>query len=354
MNKKSLKLHLIIGWAIIVALGIVLFPDKDLAQKSEVPHLGQISARTIVAPISFEVPKSAQEIANEKARAADKVYAVFEFNHDETVRIANDLKSYLTKVARYGALQAEISEGSADAADSSLQLKVQQASQAFHVLTKRLSNTAVQQLSSSKRARDSLESVFNRMLDNGVSNTLLATNNTSVQLFRDTYNVQDVNFIPYSKTEVSFVRDNEERKLDASRIQPRERAIDEAFTDLQQYFKNQGLQSAFYEALYVFTLPNVFYLKKETEHRRVAAEAQVNASKGMVPRGMELISQGSIVTKDVLERLEALQNALQKEEGSRHFTAVYGQMIFIAVIITLFFLYFFYRSSFNFFYGLAF
>ena len=199
MNKKSLKLHLIIGWAIIVALGIVLFPDKDLAQKSEVPHLGQISARTIVAPISFEVPKSAQEIANEKARAADKVYAVFEFNHDETVRIANDLKSYLTKVARYGALQAEISEGSADAADSSLQLKVQQASQAFHVLTKRLSNTAVQQLSSSKRARDSLESVFNRMLDNGVSNTLLATNNTSVQLFRDTYNVQDVNFIPKRK-----------------------------------------------------------------------------------------------------------------------------------------------------------
>ena len=345
MNKKSLKLHLIIGWAIIVALGIVLFPDKDLAQKSEVPHLGQISARTIVAPISFEVPKSAQEIANEKARAADKVYAVFEFNHDETVRIANDLKSYRTKVARYGALQAEISEGSANAADSSLQLKVQQASQAFHVLTKRLSNTAVQQLSSSKRARDSLESVFNRMLDNGVSNTLLATNNTSVQLFRDTYNVQDVNFIPYSKTEVSFVRDNEERKLDASRIQPRERAIDEAFTDLQQYFKNQGLQSAFYEALYVFTLPNVFYLKKETEHRRVAAEAQVNASKGMVPRGMELISQGSIVTKDVLERLEALQNALQKEEGSRHFTAVYGQMIFIAVIITLFFLYFFYFNA---------
>lgn len=346
MTKKSLKLHLIIGWAIIVALGIVLFPNKDLAQKSEVPHLGQISPRTIVAPISFDVPKSAQEIANEKARAADKVYAVFEFNHDETVRIANDLKSYLAKVARYSNLQAEISAASANAgADSSLQLKVQQASQAFHQLTKRLSNTAVQQLSSNKRARDSLESVFNRMLDNGVSNTLLATNNTSVQLFRDTYNLQDVNYIPYSKTEVSFVRDNEERKLDASRIQPRERAIDEAFTDLQQYFKSQGLQSAFYEALYVFTLPNVFYLKKETEHRRIAAEAQVNASKGMVPRGMELISQGSIVTKDVLERLEALQNALQKEEGSRHFTAVYGQMIFIALIVTLFFLYFFYFNA---------
>ncbi len=339
MNRK-LKWHLLIGWAIIVAMAIFLFPDRDLAQKSEIPHLGQISPRTIIAPISFEVPKSAQEISTEKARAADKVYAVFEFNHDETVRIGNDLKTYLANVAKYRTLQAEISAASAE--DSSVQIKVQQASQLFHQLTNRLSNTAVQQLASSKRAADSLESVFDRMLENGVSNTLLAPNNTSVQLFRDTYNLQDVNFIPYTKTEVSFVRDSEERKLDASRIQPRERAIDEAFTDLQQNFKSQGLQSAFYEALYVFTLPNVFYLAKETEHRKEMAEAQVNASKGMIPRGMELVSQGSIVTKDILERLEALQNALQKEEGSRHVTALYGHVLFIAIIVSLFFLYFYF------------
>ena len=84
MNHKTLRRHLFFGCLIVIILGIVLFPDKNLAQKSEVPHLGQISPRTIVAPISFEVPKSAQEIINEKSRAADKVYAVFEYNHDET------------------------------------------------------------------------------------------------------------------------------------------------------------------------------------------------------------------------------------------------------------------------------
>ncbi len=343
MIPKSLKIHTLIGWAAIVVLAIVLFPDRDLAQKSEVPHLGEICPRTIVSPISFDVPKSAQEIAAEKARAADKVYAVFEFNHDETVRISNDLKSYLEKMTRYRVLQAEINAASPE--DSSVHAKVQQASQLFHQLTRKLSNTAVQQLSSNKAACDSLEKVFNRMLENGVSNTLLAATNTTVQLFRDTYNIQDVKFIPYSKTEVSFVRDNEEHKLDASRLQPRERSIDEAFTDLKHSFKSQGLQSAFYEALYVFTLPNVFYLEKETDRRKAQAEAQVNVSKGMVPRGMELISQGSIVTKDVLERIEAMQNALQKEEGSRHFTAVYGQMLFIALIVTLFFLYFFHFNA---------
>lgn len=340
MNRKKLKWHLLAGWAIVLALAIFLFPDRDLAQKSEIPHLGQISPRTIIAPISFEVPKSTQEIQAEKARAADKVYAVFEFNHDETVRIENDLKTYLSTLERYRTLQAEISTAAAE--DSSVHIKVQQAAQLFHQLTNRLSNTAVQQLASNRRATDSLESAFDRMLENGVSNTLLAPSNTSVQLFRDTYNLQDVNFIPYTKTEVSLVRDSEERKLDASRIQPRERAIDEAFTDLQQNFKSQGLQSAFYEALYVFTLPNVFYLPKETDHRKEMAEAQVNASKGMIPRGMELVSQGSIVTKDILERLEALQNALQKEEGSRHVTALYGHILFLAIIISLFFLYFYF------------
>ncbi len=347
MIPKSLKLHLFIGGAAVAILAVALFTDRDLAQKSEIPHLGEISPRTIVAPISFEVPKSEQEVAAERAKARDKVYAVFEFNHDETVRISNDLKNYLEKLSQYGSLQAEIKAASEE--DSAItHAKVLQASQLFQQLTRKLSNTAVQQLSSNKSACDSLKNIFGRMLDNGVSNTLLATTNTSVQLFRDTYNIQDVQYIPYNKTEVSFVRDNEEHKLDASRIQPRERSIDEAFTDLKQHFKSQGLQSAFYEALYVFTSPNVFYLEKETDRRRAEAEAQVNSSKGMIPRGMELISQGSIVTKDVLERLEALQNAMQKEENSRRFTAVYGQAIFIVLVIALFFLYFFHFYAKNF------
>lgn len=338
MKKPSIKVHIVLGWTIVAALAAFLFPDKDIAQKAEFPHLGQVSERTIIAPISFEVPKSEQEFKNEKEHAADKVDAVFEYNEDETGRINDDLKQYLAKLGHYGALQAEIAR---NGGKDSLQNKVQQASMLFHTLTKRLSTTAVQQLSQNSDARDSLQKAFVRMIENGVSNTLIANTETSVQLFRDTYNVQDVKFIPYSKSEVSFVRNNEEHKVDASRIQPRERRIDETFAELQLPFAhNQGIQSAFYEALYVFTLPNVFYLQKETEHRQVVAREQVNVSKGMVPRGMEIVSQGSIVTKDVLEKLEALQIAQQKEAGVKHFTASYGQILMFVLLVSLFFLYF--------------
>ena len=84
MNKKEKKIHLFIGWVILILIAILLFPDKNIALRAERPHLGQLSTRTIVAPFKFEVPKTEQEIQNEKARAADKINAIFEFNADET------------------------------------------------------------------------------------------------------------------------------------------------------------------------------------------------------------------------------------------------------------------------------
>ncbi len=336
INKN--KISIIAGWVCISLLAILLFPDKDLAQKAETPHLGQMSPRTIIAPISFDVPKTAQELEIERQKAADKVNAVFEFNHDESKRSLDDLKQFLSKVGAYGSLQYAIAESNDPA---SVQMFTQQASRMFDVLKQRLSTTAVQKLSQDSKARDSLYSAFNRMIQKGISNTLIANTETSVQLFRDNYNIQDVQFIPYTNTTISFIKDNVESNIDASQIQPRERRIDETFAELQMSFsKSQGLQSAFYEALYVFTLPNVFYLEKETEVRKKTAQQQVHLSKGMIPRGMEIVSQGSIITKDILEKIDALQNALQKEEGSKTLTATYGQGLLLLAVVSGFFLFF--------------
>ena len=62
MKKKQMKLHLFIGWLLILGIAFLLFPDKNVAVQAERPHLGQLSTRTIVAPINFEVPKTEQEI----------------------------------------------------------------------------------------------------------------------------------------------------------------------------------------------------------------------------------------------------------------------------------------------------
>ena len=341
MKKKQKKIHLFIGWIIIATVAIALFPDKNIALQADHPHLGQLSTRTIISPINFDIPKSKQEIEAERARAAEKVNAIFEFNSDETNRISDELKQYLNKLGQYGSLQAQISGAyQSDDVDSSVQRKVTQASRLYETLKQRLSITAIKPLSYNSRARDSVFAAFSRMLEKGISNTLVAKTETEVQLFINNYNIQNVKSLIYNKPTVSIIKNNEENTLEASEIQPLQRRIDEAFSQLQSAFPTeQALQSAFYEVLYVFTLPNVFYLDKETEARKQDARNKVTLIKGMVPRGMEIVTQGAPVTKDILEKIEALQQAQQKEENARTLTAPYGQALVFFVIISILFLF---------------
>lgn len=340
MKKKQKRIHLIIGWILVAAAAVLLFPDKNIALQAEHPHLGQLSTRTIVSPINFDIPKSKQEIDAERIRAEEKVNAIFEFNADETNRIYEDFKQYLHKLGQYGALQHQISTSQGVVSDT-LQNKVAQASKIYEVLKQRLSVTAIKPLSTNARARDSVLSALEQMLNKGISNTLIAKNETELQLFKENYGVQNIRHLIYNKTTVAVIRDSEEATMEATDVQPLQRRIDEAFIQLQRDFPGeQSLQSAFYEALYVFTLPNVFYLDKETSIRKEEARNKVTLIKGMVPRGMEIVSQGAPITKEILERLEALQQAQQKEENSRLLTAPYGQALIFIIIITIFFFYF--------------
>ena len=273
--------------------------------------------------------------------------AIFEFNSDETNRISDDLKQYLNKLGQYGALQSQISGAyQSDDVDSSVQRKVTQASRLYEVLKQRLSITAIKPLSYNSRARDSVFAAFGRMLEKGISNTLVAKTETEVQLFINNYNIQNVKSLIYNKPTVSIIKNNEENTLETSEIQPLQRRIDEAFSQLQSAFPTeQALQSAFYEVLYVFALPNVFYLEKETESRKQDARNKVTLIKGMVPRGMEIVTQGAPVTKDILEKIEALQQAQQKEENSRTLTAPYGQALVFFVIISILFIFFMFSQA---------
>jgi len=335
MNKKEKKIHLFIGWIILILISILLFPDKNIALRAERPHLGQLSTRTIVAPFKFEVPKTDQEIQAEKARAADKVNVIFEFNADETTRQLRELEQYLKKLEQYGKMQAVISS-SKDDGSASMQEKIQEASRIYDQLKQRLSITAIKPLSTNAVARDSLMSVFYQMMQKGVSNTLLAKTETEVNLFCNSYNIKQIKNLIYNKPTISLIKENEENTLEISEIQPMQRRIDEAFGQLQSSFSTeQGLQSAFYEALYVFTSPNVFYLEKETEARKLDASNKVTLIKGMVPRGMEIVAQGAPITKEILEKIDALQLAQQNEENSKMLTAPYGNVLVFIIIITL-------------------
>ncbi|MDR2555996.1 MAG: HD domain-containing protein [Fibromonadaceae bacterium] len=322
--------HFVICTIVFTTFTMILFPVRDIAQKSELPMIGQSSTRSIIAPISFEVLKNPQELEEEKKKARDKVYPVFEYNEETTKKLSEDFNLLMSQIETYSHLQKEISANTAD------QKKINSAGDLYQSLVRKISSTALNQLIQNEALRDTLKTIFHSMLSQGISNTLIAERSKDVAMFEESYNVNSVNYILYSRGEVLLIRNNRDSIVGSSSIRPKEFLIDAILDKYQNAFKsNLGISSAFYEVLYVFASPNIFYLDKETENRRMEAALQVNTSKGMIPRGMEIVSQGSIITKEILEKLEAMQNALQKDASQVQYTAPYGQRILLLLIVSM-------------------
>jgi len=326
--------------AVIFAIStIILFPTEDIAHKSELPVIGQSAPRSVVAQISFDVLKSPQELEDEMKKAKDKIQPVFEYSEEATKKLSENFDLLISQIETYGKLQSEISGATAVEPR-----KIAAAGDIYQAIVRKISSAALNQLVQNKAAVDTLKSIFKTMLSQGISNTLIAERTKDVIMFKESRNLNSVNYILYSKPEVLLIKNGKDSIVESSFIRLKEFLIDAVLDKNKNTFSsNPGITSAFYEILYVFVSPNIFYLDKETETRKAVAAAQVNPSKGMIPRGMEIISQGSIVTKETLEKINAMQNAIQRDSVAFFYTATYGQYIlyFMLIFLLSFYLWYF-------------
>jgi len=342
--KNDRIVQFIAGWLVLAIFAIALFPHRDLVIQSDIPRQGVVSSRAYIAPISFDVPKSPAQLKEERELAEAKVNAVFEFNNDATARILNEFEQAMHKIADYGTIKARMAQTNSN---TELQSLATQANNIQQELSHRLSVTAIHHLSLHPGARDTLRQAFVHLMNEGVSELLLASTPRQVTLYQEFHNLSEVKSLLYTKQDVSLTRNGHEMDINVSRLRPREAVIEDAFASIQLVaVSSQGLQSAFYEALHAFVEPNVFYLDKETDSRRKLMAEQVNPSKGVVVKGMEIVSPGSIVTQDAVEKLQALQQTLQQEDGKRSkLTSGFGQALFVLALTILFCLYLLSQST---------
>ncbi|MDR2581726.1 MAG: HDIG domain-containing protein [Fibromonadaceae bacterium] len=325
MNNKSL-MHFMLCATAFTLFVLLLLPSKELAHKSELPMLGQSSPRSIVAQLSFDVPKNHQELEEEMKRARDRVLPVFEYNDDDTKRITDRFELLMSQIKTYNELQKEISSETAN------EEKVAAAGDLYQSIIRQISANALRQLILNDFSIDTLKSIFHSMLARGISNTLIAERSRDVSIFEETHNISSVPHILYSRNEVLLIKNGKDTIVETSFIRPKEFLIDAV---LDRYKTIIGIPSAYYEILYVFAAPNVFYLDRETEKRRAEAADQVNPSKGMIPRGTAIVAQGAIITKEILEKLEAMQSALKKDSARFLYSAPYGQYILLLMVIAI-------------------
>lgn len=333
---NAIRWHRLAAWLLLAISSLLFFPAREIRVDAATPREGEISTRTYIAPITFEVLKSRSELEKEQEQARAKVAAVFEFNHDETNRILEQFDATIAQISRFGALQTEIASRSPEEIVKAE--KIREAAELFQDLSRRLSTTVIHQLSQNVRARDSLSTFFHRMMQNGISNVLIASNQRQITLYKELYNLGDVKSMVYGRPDAVLVKDNREQRLDVTQLRPREAVVEETFGALQLAFPHsQALQSAFFEILYAHSAPNIFPLEKLTKKRQQQEAEKVNPAKVIVVKGMEIITAGSIVNRETVEKLEALRLALLKEDSShgRLFARI-GQKVMLLTVSTLF------------------
>lgn len=334
MTKERL-VHALSGWLTLAIFTVALFPQRDLSIQSDIPRPGTVAARSYISPISFDVPKSASQLKREQSEAQGKVLAVFEYNADATARQLAEFHHTMEQIGQYGEIKALLAS---TPPGPQTQASTQKASSLYQELSRKLSSTAIHHLSMHASARDTLTNAFEKTLNTGVSEMLLASSPRQVSLYQGYHNLGNLKSLLYTKNEVTLIRNARESTVGTAKIRPRESIIEDAFAGIQLSASgSQGLQSAFYEVLHAFTEPNIFYLEKETESRRRAAAEQVNPSKGMVVKGMEILGRGAIVTPDAIEKLESLARALQSEHRKTSLLASgFGQGLVLLAITLLF------------------
>ncbi|MCL2284432.1 MAG: HDIG domain-containing protein [Fibromonadales bacterium] len=324
MNNKSF-INFAIVTVIFAVSVLALFPTQDIAHKSDLPIVGQLSPHSIIAQISFEVPKNPQELEEEMKKAKEKVHPVFQYNEDITKKLSENFELLMSQIETYKTLQKEV----LDTTESD-QKKIKAASDLRKSLDYKISSTALNSLLKNETARDTLRSIFNSMLSHGVSNTLIAEHNRDIAEFKDFYQTDVVNYILYSRGGVRLIKNNKDTLVESSSIRPKELLITDA---IDKHKSSYEIYSAYNEILYLFVSPNILYLVTETENQKTKAASHVNTAKDKIYRGTEIISQGTRVTKETLEKLEAMQSALQKEQSKFLYTASYGQYILLFMLI---------------------
>jgi cyclic-di-AMP phosphodiesterase PgpH len=308
---KSSRMFHISAFAILWLGAFFLFPQRNIVLKSDLPREGEIASRYVVAPVTFEIPKTEYELRQERSAARDQVLLVFEYNHDQTKTLLERFQALMERLARYGDVQREISRKQDEEAAN---IKAAEANRLYIELSTRLSQTAITQLSRRGDARSELSRIYQDLLDTGITSVVLATTNQQLNLYRELHQSANVQYKLYSKPNVTLIKHNREQMVSVSNLPTREVALEKSFERLRLRFPNeQALQSAFYEVLYSNIIPNIKFLEEETDARRTEAASLIVPTRGRIIKGTEILTPGVVVNQDHIEQLKALQEKLKEE-----------------------------------------
>jgi len=302
---------------------VLLFPYDDTVQKFDLPKAGTASKETVIAPFTFDIMRSPEELERERRRAMDQVLLVMEY----------DSAAGVESLTRIADIWAAINNTNENAPDSLRE-----------IYGKQLSRDLPERVAETLRRRPAL---FNEaslqltvMMERGVSSTLLFATNEELNERRLRYNTNFDQSMQYSKRFVTLIRSGRESTVAVSDIPVREAALEQMAARLrrEQRMDDEGV-NVIYQLLYASIRPNVRPNNRITAERRNAAAEEVLGTSGKVIKDTEIVRKHQEVTPEVVQRLLSLHIAIERMEGDveeRRTRAGFAGRVALLLIVLLF------------------
>ncbi|MCU0608608.1 MAG: HDIG domain-containing protein, partial [Chitinispirillaceae bacterium] len=324
-------LLVVITWFAVMAL----YPYTATIQTFNLPQVGEAAKETVIAPFTFDILKSRDDLERERAAATDKVLLVLDYDAGRTREAIASLDGLKRTVT---ALAARSGEGTG--ADSVARVL-------RHELSKVLSESAIRVLVSRPALVGRIIGPIEALLEKGISPVLIVPSRERQRELREHYNATFAECLIYNKNYVTLRKDGAEHTVEVSAVPVREIAFDSLTTRFRKdrHFDGDAL-NAVYEVLWAYVQPTVIVAEAETQNRIRAAASAVLEISGKVIAETEIVRSHQEVSPEILQKLKSLRAAIDKKENIRERRKVWsgnaGRLLL--VLISLLFVAFYVRT----------
>ncbi len=313
-KQKNWFYQILLG-VITIAIISALFPNSYLYQPIDMPKLGDISHKDVIAPYTFPILKSDEELAKETEEVASTAPLVFDLDRGLTQTKLAGIKRFFQQVRR-------LRETSSP---DSLALLIHQypliPPKVIDYLREKGKGRKIE-----KEVKDLLGYLFSQGIVGSKKEAL------------------------GGKQRVVIIRNGkEEREVSPKEILDLAAAREIIRGKIKGDFPDDDSSAQIAAELSAgFLFPNLRFNQKETEKRVEEAISRISPQKGLVLKNERIIGSHERVTKAHLEKLRSLAIARSKRE--RGFLAqglpLVGRFLMVSLIIGLFcsYLFFFQRK----------
>jgi putative nucleotidyltransferase with HDIG domain len=321
-RKRELAVRLCIAVLLGIAL-VLLFPKGRSLQFADMKE-GSISTRRIIAPFTFEILRTKEEVRRDREIAAEKVYPVFNLDNKQIRNVIKEVEYFFEEVSSVRKISSKDSIKKQALRDSLLNH--------FPVKALEIQYWDFLTNSNGKIAAEKLR--YFREVILKVIRDIMAVGILSIEKERVT--IPDRRLVLLEKNQEVIYQFSDFYDLNES-MEKVNVMMNDAYPE-DGYFSQLG-----FGIINFFLRPNFIYNEEIHQERKARAMARVPLSSGFVRENEKIVDTNERITPEIRKKLVSLSTKMAEksmgEGGIKRVFPILGKFAFVAVILFLLFTY---------------